>query len=241
MFEDAAFDSSNTLHSQVSKWLLFGLAVNLLVVAAVIAVPLIFPDVLRSQRQPELLYVPAAQGHVSASRAQTGAKTEQRAPTVVPMNLDLNARITPTGHQAREGAESIGPMGTMDSMTTGDDDGIGVRTIFRESTPSVTVKPATPRAVTLSNGVTDGLMISKTPPVYPPIAKITGTTGTVVLAATISAGGTIENLRVLSGNQMLRQAAIDAVKTWRYRPYLLNKQPVAVETTIDVVFSMSGR
>jgi protein TonB len=57
-----------------------------------------------------------------------------------------------------------------------------------------------------------------------------------VLQATISKSGTIEGLRVVSGHPMLQQAAIDAVRTWRYRPYLLNQQPVEVETTISVVF-----
>ena len=63
--------------------------------------------------------------------------------------------------------------------------------------------------------------------------------GTVVLAATISKAGTIENLRVVSGPAMLQQAALDAVKTWQYRPYLLNGQPVEVETTINVIFTLS--
>jgi protein TonB len=241
MFESATFESSNVLPSQVSKWLLFGLAVNLLVVAAVIAVPLIYPDVLQSQLLPQMLTVPAAQGHAAEHRTQTAATTGQRAPMTVPIHLDLNSRITPTGHEAKEGVEEKGPEGSIDAMMGGDEGDIGGPTVFRGSTPPVTVKPAPPRAVTLSGGVTDGMVIWKTTPVYPPIAKITGTTGTVVLAATISAGGTIENLRVISGNQMLREAAIEAVKTWRYRPYLLNRQPVEVETTINVVFSMSGR
>ena len=62
--------------------------------------------------------------------------------------------------------------------------------------------------------------------------------GTVVLQATISKSGTIENLRVMSGPAMLQQAALDAVRTWRYRPYLLNGEPVEVETTVNVVFTM---
>jgi protein TonB len=60
----------------------------------------------------------------------------------------------------------------------------------------------------------------------------------VVLTATISRNGIIENLHVVSGSQMLQQAALDAVKTWRYRPYLLNGEPVDVETTISVVFTL---
>ena len=58
------------------------------------------------------------------------------------------------------------------------------------------------------------------------------------MQATISRSGTIENLRVLSGPAMLQQAALDAVQQWHYRPYLLNGQPVEVETTVNVVFKM---
>jgi protein TonB len=81
-------------------------------------------------------------------------------------------------------------------------------------------------------------VIYKVLPVYPPIAKVAGVGGTVVLAAVISKQGTIENLRVVSGPPMLQQAARDAVSAWRYRPFLLNGEPVAVETTVNVVFSL---
>ena len=60
----------------------------------------------------------------------------------------------------------------------------------------------------------------------------------MTLQATISKNGTIENLRVAGGTIMLQEAAIDAVKSWRYRPYLLDGQPVEVETTISVIFSL---
>ncbi|MGA2219181.1 MAG: energy transducer TonB, partial [Terracidiphilus sp.] len=65
-----------------------------------------------------------------------------------------------------------------------------------------------------------------------------GVQGTVVLEAIISKQGTIESLRVVSGPPMLQQAARDAVSAWRYRPYLLNGEPVAVETTVNVVFTL---
>jgi protein TonB len=80
------------------------------------------------------------------------------------------------------------------------------------------------------------MIIFKTIPPYPIIAKTMHIEGTVVLAATISKAGTIENLRVVSGPAVLQQAAVDAVKTWRYRPYMLDGQPVEVETSVDVVF-----
>jgi protein TonB len=61
-----------------------------------------------------------------------------------------------------------------------------------------------------------------------------------VLHATISKTGTIEGLTVVSGPPMLQAAALSAVKTWRYKPYLLNGEPVEVETTVNVVFNMGG-
>ena len=77
-------------------------------------------------------------------------------------------------------------------------------------------------------------------PAYPPIAIATRTQGAVVLAAVIDRNGTIEKLRVVSGRPMLLRAAIDAVSQWRYRPYLLNGEPVEVETQITVNFVLGS-
>ena len=82
--------------------------------------------------------------------------------------------------------------------------------------------------------------MNKTTPIYPPIAKAARVPGTVVLQATISKQGTIEDLHVVSGPAMLQQAALDAVRQWRYRPYLLNNEPVEVETTVNVIFTLGG-
>jgi len=85
-----------------------------------------------------------------------------------------------------------------------------------------------------------GNLLQKTTPVYPPIAKAARVQGTVQLQATISKTGAIENLRVVSGPAMLQQAAMDAVRTWRYKPYLLSGEPVEVETTVNVIFTLGG-
>lgn len=82
----------------------------------------------------------------------------------------------------------------------------------------------------------DGELINKVFPVYPSIAKITGVQGEVKLHAFISPEGRIESLTVVSGNPLLAPAAIDAVRQWRYRPYVLNGHPVEVETWIFVNF-----
>ena len=76
---------------------------------------------------------------------------------------------------------------------------------------------------------------------YPPLARSAGVQGPVVLFAVISKAGTIDNLRVVSGHPMLVPAAIEAVRQWRYRPYILNGQPIEVETQITVNFTLSGK
>jgi TonB family protein len=97
------------------------------------------------------------------------------------------------------------------------------------------------RKVNISAGVALGYLIKHVVPDYPPIAQAAGVTGTVVLQATISKDGRIANLHVVSGPAMLQQAALDAVKEWRYKPYLLDDVPVEVETTINVVFTLTNR
>ncbi|OLB86431.1 MAG: hypothetical protein AUI17_04340 [Acidobacteriales bacterium 13_2_20CM_2_55_5] len=83
-------------------------------------------------------------------------------------------------------------------------------------------------------------LINRVQPLYPPLAKQARIQGQVVLRAVISRSGAIENLQVLSGHPMLVQAAMDAVKQWRYRPYSLNGEAVEVETRVTVNFVLSG-
>jgi protein TonB len=78
-------------------------------------------------------------------------------------------------------------------------------------------------------------------PQYPPIAKVAHMSGTVVLHAIISKSGTIQQLSVQSStNPMFNNYALDAVKQWRYKPYILNSDPTEVETTITVNFALNG-
>jgi periplasmic protein TonB len=86
----------------------------------------------------------------------------------------------------------------------------------------------------------EGNLLVRVQPVYPQIARNARVQGRVVLAAVISKDGAIENLRVIEGHPMLVNAAIEAVKQWRYRPYVLNNEPVEVETQVTVNFLLSG-
>ena len=105
--------------------------------------------------------------------------------------------------------------------------------------PDVAHVPVATR-IRISQGVSRGLLVSRVEPLYPAMAKTARVQGQVVLQAIISREGTIENLRVISGHPMLIQSAIEAVKQWRYKPYLLNGEPVEVETEILVDFRLTS-
>ncbi len=104
----------------------------------------------------------------------------------------------------------------------------------RSTAPSPSKGP-----LAISSGVVAGNRISGERPVYPRIAESANVQGTVVLQATITKTGRTTNLRVVSGPIMLQRAALDAVSSWRYKPYLLNGEPVDVVTSVNVVFSLN--
>ena len=103
--------------------------------------------------------------------------------------------------------------------------------------PPPKVEP--PKRIRVGGQVQSAMAISRPNPIYPPLAKQARIQGTVRLEAEISKQGTIEALKVISGHPLLVQAALDAVKQWRYKPTILNNEPVAVATTIDVNFTLS--
>ena len=98
---------------------------------------------------------------------------------------------------------------------------------------------ATPSRIRQGGAVTQASLINRVQPNYPPLARQTRISGTVRLHAIISKDGTVQQLEVLSGHPLLVQAALDAVRQWRYRPTTLNGEPVEVDTTIDVIFSLN--
>lgn len=101
-------------------------------------------------------------------------------------------------------------------------------------------KPATPARIKQGGNVTAASILSQTRPLYPPLARQARIQGNVVLHAIIDKEGKVAQLEVVSGHPLLVQAALDAVKQWRYKPTQLNGDPVEVDTTITVTFTMGG-
>jgi protein TonB len=100
-------------------------------------------------------------------------------------------------------------------------------------------KPKLNGPLRVGGNVQAARIINRVQPVYPPLARQTRISGTVRLHAIIGKDGTIQSLEVMNGHPLLQQAALDAVRQWRYQPTLLNGDPVDVDTTIDVIFSLN--
>jgi TonB family protein len=114
-------------------------------------------------------------------------------------------------------------------------------TVTASGQPNTTfLPPGTPRRIRVGGNVQAANLIAQVRPVYPPSAQSTGVEGTVLLEGIISTDGTFQSLRVLSSiDRDLTTAAMEAVKQWRYRPTLLNGEPVEVLTTINVDFKLT--
>jgi protein TonB len=93
-----------------------------------------------------------------------------------------------------------------------------------------------PRYLDVSSGVMAGNLVSAPLPDYPMLAKLAHVHGKVILQAVIGKDGSVSAAKVISGNRLLRGAAVDAVRQWRYKPYQLQGKPVDVSTIVTVEF-----
>jgi protein TonB len=246
MFEDSLIESAGKLKSKKrAGTTVLSFVLQALLVGVLILLPLIYTEALPKQQLMTFLVAPppppppppppAAVQPVKiqkvVSELDNGAlRTPTKIPQKVAMIKEEEAPPPPTA----------GVMGGVPGGMPGGQVG-GVLGGIISSTPVAVPKAAPPpQRVRISQGVTQGLIIHKVTPTYPAIARSARISGNVVLQAEISKNGTIENLHVLSGHPMLQAAAIDAVKQWRYKPYILNGEPVEVETTITVTFNLAG-
>ena len=239
MFEDSLVESQNRIHTK-SRWFAIGsfLAQAALLLLLVLY-PLFHPLALPKQSIERLLIAPSApqpSAHVEVRRANIPSSPNRTLPSLQ-MQLEAPSKI-PNRVATINDAQSQPPGPIEIGQTYGSGIPGGIPLGF--PAPTITVaKPAVPKhPLTVSSGVAAGLLLSPIRPIYPAIAKAARVQGTVVIEATISRLGAIENLQVTEGPPMLRQAAIDAVAAARYRPFLLSGEPVEVQTSIHVIFSL---
>jgi protein TonB len=115
-----------------------------------------------------------------------------------------------------------------------------LNSIGERTQPFIPKPPAPVAHVPRVSAMMEGYVIHRAEPAYPALARTARIQGAVELQAVIGKEGRIERLQVLRGHPMLVKAAVEAVQQWRYRPYILNGEPVEVETHVTVNFSLTG-
>jgi len=245
MFEDSLLESAGRLKTRRSWTTVLSFLFQCALVGILILVPLIYTEALPRQQLMTFLVAPPPPPPPPPPPAAIPVKVVKVIQTdIINGQLRTPTKIPEKVAMIKE--ESAPPPMTMGGVIGGVPGGVpggsmgGVIGGIIGSTPVAVPKVAAPTRVRVSAGVQQGNLVNRVNPAYPPIAKAARISGTVILQAEISKQGTIENLHVLSGHPMLVQSALDAVKQWRYKPYLLNGEPVPVETTITVNFTLSG-
>ena len=245
MFEDSLIESGGKLKTKRGWTSIVSFAIQIGIIGVMVLIPLIFTEALPKQQLMTFLVAPpppppppppAAAPVKIVKVIQTDIVHGQlRTPTKIPKKVEMiKEDEAPPPVMA-----STGVVGGVPGGIPGGSMG-GVIGSVLSSTPVAVPKIATPQRVRVSSGVSQGLIIRRVQPTYPPLARQARIQGTVVLQAQISKEGNIENLQLISGHPMLAPAAIEAVKQWKYKPYLLNGEPVEVETQVQVNFTLAG-
>lgn len=240
LFRESLIASGKTRRR--SPWATAGaLGFQLLVLLTLVVAPLYRTIPLPKRETLTMLYLqpPPAAG---------GNPTKLQAPKPVSTYTPTTTAITAPVHKTQEAPPP--PVGTTDSMIGRVPGGVagglpgGVFSEMPNSAPSVSILAKSPvptpvKRMRIASRVAEANLIHDVAPQYPPEAGRARIEGTVVLMAAIGKDGSVQDVRVESGLPLLAQAAIDAVKQWRYRPYLLNGEPVEVDSRITINFTLS--
>src|SRR5215510_1600412 len=243
MFEDMVVSSNNPSKTNKPWTVVLSMVFQVVFLGILILIPLIYTEALPKTMMATLLVAPPpppppppppAAVQVVKVKPQVHLMDAGKlvAPKVIPKEVKIikEEAEQPDMMGAVGGVPGGVPGGQMGGVIGGVIGGVGAAP-----------PPPKPTQTRIRQGgaVTAASLINKVNPSYPPLARQTRISGTVRLHAIISKDGSVQQLEVLSGHPLLVQAALDAVRQWRYRPTLLNGEPVEVDTTIDVIFSLN--
>jgi periplasmic protein TonB len=237
MFEDSLVESSGRIKTNQRWTTSLSFLVQALLVGVLVLIPLIMTDALPTRLLMAAIVAPPPPPPpppppapvVHVQRVSEIVNGELRTPSKIPKKIEMikEDEAPPPNTGVVGGVVGGVPGGSAGGVLGG---------LITSTAPPP--KVAAPQKLRVSSGVAQGMLINRVEPQYPQMAKIAHVQGDVELQATISKTGAIENLRAVSGHPILIQAAMDAVKQWKYKPYLLNGEPVEIETTITVKFHM---
>ncbi len=248
MFADSLLDVSRREKERRRLATGFSFVIQCVFIAILLILPLMFTEALPTQQLLTFLIAPpppppppppaAAQAAQVIRQVQSDLLTsgQLRTPSRIPQQVQIIHEEEAPPMLSVAGVVGGVPGGVPGGQLGGVIGGIVSKTSNLAIVPRLAPPP---KPIRVSRGVTEGLLLRKVTPEYPLIARQGRIQGQVLLSAIISKTGDIENLSLISGHPLLVPAAIEAVKQWHYRPYLLNGEPVAVETTISVMFVIS--
>ena len=241
MFEDSLMESGGKLRTNTKWTASASLLIQCGIIGVLVLLPLIFTEALPKAQLTSFLMLapppppppppPPAPTHV-VKRVSEIVEGALRTPSKIPKKIE---------HIVEDEAPPPATSGVIGGVVGGVPGGTvgGVIGSIGNAPPPPPPPPVRPLGPTkVSSGVMQGNLTHRIEPTYPNMARVAHIQGDVVLQATISKQGSIENLRGVSGHPILIQAAMEAVRQWKYRPYELNGEPVEVETTVTVKFHM---
>jgi len=242
MFEDLVLSSPNPKKTNKPWTVVLSMLAQTLVLTIVILIPLIYTEALPKAMMATLIVAPppppppppppAAVVKVVKPVVHLMDAGKLTAPKVIPKDVKIVKEEEPDMSVGMTGGVPGGVAGgSMGGVIGGVIGGMGGAPPPPKPTQSRIRQGGQVQAAKLVNKIT---------PMYPSLARQTRLSGTVRLHAIIAKDGTIQSLDVVSGPPLLQASALEAVKQWRYQPTLLNGEPVEVETTIDVIFSLNN-
>jgi protein TonB len=242
MFEDSLVESSGRLKTKRGWTTVTSFLIQIGMIGVLILIPLIYTEALPKASLSTFLVAPPPPPPPPPPAPATPQVVRKVTTDIIDGALRTPTKIPDKIQKIVEDEAppptSSGVPGAVGGVPGGVQNGVlgGVLSAANATAPKI----AAPQKARVSSGVMAGNLVNKVNPQYPMIAKQARITGSVVLQATISKSGAIENLKVVSGHPMLINAAMDAVRQWKYKPYFLNGEAVEVETTVTVNFTMGG-
>jgi periplasmic protein TonB len=217
------------------------LGFQLALLLAVIVIPLFHTDPLPKRETLRMLYLqppPAAGGNPTRLQAPKRASTYTPTSTGVTAPVHKTQEAPPPPAGATVGVLEGVPGGVVGGVSS------GVSSEMLNSAPSVPVLAKSPvpmpaKRMRIASRVAEANLIHDVVPQYPPEAGRARIEGSVVLMAVIGKDGSVQDVRIESGSPILAQAAIDAVRQWRYKPYMIDGEPVEVDSRITINFNLS--
>lgn len=234
MFDQLVISSVHVNKTHKRWTVVLSAIVQFAIVGVMILIPLIYTEALPKGMLSTFLVAPAPPppppppaAPVKVVRPRIIQPQRMVAPTVIPKKIEIVKEAAPDVSAGPDFGVAGGTGGPLGGAISG---------VIAPPPP----KPVAPARIRVGGNVQSAMLVRQVQPLYPQIARTAHIQGTIVLHAIIAKDGTIQELQYVTGPPLLMRAAMDAVREWRYKPTLLNGEPVEVDTTISVVFTLGG-